>query len=107
AREERAMSAPAIETRALTKFYESYPVVGELTWELPSGCACALLGPNGAGKSTTLKMLMGFTPPSSGEARVLGEDPWELKPATRARVGYVSEKPVLPPWIRAGRLIQF
>jgi ABC-2 type transport system ATP-binding protein len=101
------VSAPAIATRGLTKFYEARAVVRELTWEVPVGAACALLGPNGAGKSTTLKLLLGFTPPSAGEMRILGEDPWELAPATRARIGYVAEKPILPPWIRVDRLIRF
>jgi len=101
------VSAPAIATRGLTKFYEGRVVVRELDWEVPVGSACALLGPNGAGKSTTLRLVLGFTPPSSGETRILGADPWELPPLVRARVGYVAEKPILPPWMRVDRLIAF
>ncbi len=101
------MSEHAIVARGLTKFYEARPVVRELDWQVPVGTACGLLGPNGAGKSTTLKLLLGFTPASAGEMRILGEDPWELAPATRARIGYVAEKPILPPWIRVDRLIRF
>jgi len=97
----------AITTRGLTKFYEERAVVRELDWEVPVGAAVALLGPNGAGKSTTLKLLLGFTPASAGDVRILGSDPWELAPETRARIGYVSEKPILPPWIRVERLIAF
>ncbi len=97
----------ALVTRGLTKHYEARAVVRALDWEVPVGAAVALLGPNGAGKTTTLRLLLGFTPPSDGEVRILGEDPWELTPGTRARIGYVAEKPVLPPWIRVERLIAF
>lgn len=97
----------AIETRSLTKVYDGERVVDGLDWTVPRGAACAFLGPNAAGKSTTLRMLMGFTHPTAGTCRVLGEDPWDLRPATRARVGYVAEQPLLPPWIRVGALVDF
>ena len=98
---------PAIETRSLSKIYRTEHVVRDLDWSVPVGTACAFLGPNGAGKSTTLRMLMGFTPPTRGAALVLGEDPWDMPPSTRARVAYVSEQPILPAWLKVGALLDF
>jgi len=97
----------AIEADGLTKHYGTATAVDDLTWSLPAGEACAFLGPNGAGKSTALRMLLGFTPASRGTCRVLGENPWEMAPATRARIGYVAEQSILPPWMRVGALLDF
>ncbi|HEX2912763.1 MAG TPA: ATP-binding cassette domain-containing protein [Chloroflexia bacterium] len=49
----------------------------DLDIKIAEGEVVAFLGPNGAGKTTTLKMLSGLLHPSSGEARVLGYEPWK------------------------------
>jgi ABC-2 type transport system ATP-binding protein len=55
------------------------------------------LGPNGAGKTTTLKMLLGLIRPTSGVARVLGEEPGT--PSALARVGALVESPAFYPYL--------
>src|SRR5262245_46543381 len=47
------------------------------------------LGPNGAGKTTTMNVLLGFIPPSSGNAFLFGVD--VTKPIARQRIGYLPE----------------
>lgn len=59
--------------------------------EIKQGEVFGFLGPNGAGKTTTLKLLMNLIFPSSGSARILGDD-WR-NPAVRARVGFLPEQP--------------
>ncbi len=54
------------------------------------GRSIGLLGPNGAGKSTLINTLLGFHPPASGTARILGRDIHESK-ALRREVGYMPE----------------
>ena len=44
------------------------PAVADLSMTVPRGEVFGFLGPNGAGKTTSVKMLLGLTPPSSGEA---------------------------------------
>ena len=62
----------AIQTKALCKKYKDKTAVKNLDLTVREGELYALLGVNGAGKSTTIKMLSTLTPPTSGEAYVLG-----------------------------------
>jgi ABC-2 type transport system ATP-binding protein len=57
--------------------------------EVRTGEVFGLLGANGAGKTTLMKILLGLTRPSEGEARVRGRDPRAA--ASRTRIGYLPE----------------
>ncbi|HVQ29394.1 MAG TPA: ABC transporter ATP-binding protein [Vicinamibacteria bacterium] len=99
----------AIETRELVKRFGRVEAVRGLTLEVPRGSLCGLLGRNGAGKTTTLKMLMGMTRPSAGEARVLGlrvADPVEAV-AIRQRAGFVGEDKLFPRSSTVDELLRF
>ena len=50
--------------------------VGGVSFAIDGGEVVGFLGPNGAGKTTTLKMLSGLLHPTSGEATVLGHEPF-------------------------------
>ncbi|MDR7481250.1 MAG: ABC transporter ATP-binding protein [Armatimonadota bacterium] len=87
------MSAPSpvIETQNLTKRYGTFTAVDGLTLRIQAGQVFGLLGPNGSGKTTTILMLLGLTEPTSGTARVLGEDPARNPLAVKRRVGYLPD----------------
>ncbi|WP_435854779.1 ABC transporter ATP-binding protein [Streptomyces triculaminicus] len=87
--------APVVETRALTKRFGGQLAVDGLDLVVPRGSVFGFLGPNGSGKTTTIRMLMGLIEPTSGTARVLGE---EMPRGTRRvlpRVGALIEGPAL------------
>jgi ABC-2 type transport system ATP-binding protein len=62
----------AIEARGLTKRFGEITAVDALDLELPAGRIYGLLGPNGSGKTTLIRLLVGLTHPTHGEAKVLG-----------------------------------
>ncbi len=47
--------------------------------------------PNGAGKSTTMRMVTGFIPPTSGDAKVCGISITENPSAAKTKIGYLPE----------------
>jgi ABC-2 type transport system ATP-binding protein len=80
-----------IETEGLTKKYDSYTAVDNLTLQIREGEVFGFLGPNGAGKTTTLLMFLGLTEPTSGKVRVSGLDPAREPLRIKEKVGYLPE----------------
>jgi len=56
--------------------YRTVEATNDVTFTIERGEVVGFLGPNGAGKTTTLKMLSGLILPTSGQARVLGFEPF-------------------------------
>jgi ABC-2 type transport system ATP-binding protein len=88
----RTMSGPAIEVRDLVRRFGDFTAVDRVSFEVAAGEIFGLLGPNGAGKSTTFRMLCGLLRPSSGSARVAGQDLLGASAAARARIGYMAQR---------------
>jgi len=66
---------PVIRTDNLTKIYgKTIVAVSRLNLEINEGEIFGLLGPNGAGKTTTIRMLLGMTEPTAGNAWIDGHD---------------------------------
>ena len=63
----------AIEIKGLRKEYKDLVAVKDLTLDIREGELFSLLGVNGAGKTTTIKMLSTLTPPTKGDAVILGK----------------------------------
>jgi ABC-2 type transport system ATP-binding protein len=79
----------AVETVALSKRYNDYVAVSDLTIRVQRGEVFGFLGPNGAGKTTSIKMLMGLVRPSSGTARLLGRPLGDRD--AKGRIGFLPE----------------
>jgi len=59
-----------IHVENLTKYYNDFCAVDQISFNIKKGEILGLLGPNGAGKTTTLRMLTGYFMPTSGTIRV-------------------------------------
>ncbi|CAM4000672.1 ABC transporter ATP-binding protein [Paracoccus yeei] len=77
----------------VTKTFESYMAVDNVSFEVPEGEICVLLGPSGCGKTTTMRMINRLTELSSGRILIGGQDIMSV-PATRLRrgIGYVIQQ---------------
>jgi ABC-2 type transport system ATP-binding protein len=79
-----------IELEQLSVTFGKRPILKSLNGML-NGRAIGLLGPNGAGKTTLIHTLLGFHPPTSGTARIFGQDISADAKQVRATVGYMPE----------------
>ncbi|MFI5182342.1 MAG: ABC transporter ATP-binding protein [Thermoanaerobaculia bacterium] len=95
----------AVEIRDLTKIYTSgvgrrrIRALAGVSLGVQPGELFGLLGPNGAGKTTAVKILLGLTHATSGEARLLGLPVSD--PESRRRVGYLPEGHRFPGYLTA------
>src|SRR3954449_3931597 len=88
-------ASPAVAVRDLRKLYGNRPAVDGLTLQVPRGCFYGFLGPNGAGKTTTIRMLMGLSPPTSGEIEILGYRLPDQDMEIKSRIGLVPDESLL------------
>ncbi|MBL7198499.1 MAG: ABC transporter ATP-binding protein [Candidatus Omnitrophica bacterium] len=104
-----------LETTKLTKQFIRFSLSGKvnvmavdsLTLQINKGEIFAFLGPNGAGKTTTIKMLIGFTKPTSGEIKLFGQTFIFGDIRIKRRIGYLPESPQLADYYRVYELLEF
>ena len=94
---------PLLQAQQLTKRYGATIALESATFEVFEGVT-GLLGPNGAGKSTAIKLFLGLIRPTSGSARVIGEEPYKTVEG-RARLGYMPEYEALPSNVNASEFL--
>ena len=85
-----------IEVQNLTKDYGSGRGVFNVSFGVNKGEVFGFLGPNGAGKSTTIRHLMGFSAPDSGQTLILGKPTFEHYHEILNKVGYIPGEIALP-----------
>jgi ABC-2 type transport system ATP-binding protein len=97
--------ATPIEATGLSKVYTArfgsrrVTALAGINLRVEQGQVFGLLGPNGAGKTTTVKILLGLTRPTAGQARLLGRA--AADPESRRRVGYLPEGHRFPGYLTA------
>ena len=83
--------APIISAKSVTRAFDDRVVVDDLDFDVYPGTILGLVGPSGSGKTTTVRMLTGTLGLTSGEIRVLGEDPMEFSRNVRGRIAYMPQ----------------
>jgi ABC-2 type transport system ATP-binding protein len=94
-----------ISTRGLVKNYGAIAALKGVSLTVHRGEIYGLLGQNGAGKTTLVKILLGVTKLSYGEASVLGEPAGKTR--VRARIGFLPEDHRFPEYHTAASLMQY
>jgi ABC-2 type transport system ATP-binding protein len=74
---------------------------------VPKGGVFGLVGENGAGKTTLIKHLLGLLRAETGSVRVFGCDPVAEPVKVLGQIGYLSEQPDLPGWMRVDELLRY
>ena len=87
----------AIKTMNLVKHYKNVRAVNGLDLEIGRGELFSLLGVNGAGKTTTIKMLIGLTRPTAGDALVGGFSITKEPEQVKALLGVSPQETAVAP----------
>lgn len=101
----------AIETENLRKVFRNRWTGREITavegisLKVERGTTFGLLGPNGAGKTTFVKMLLSACHPTSGSAKIFGQD--SRIPASRRPIGYLPENHRFPTYFTGAGMLDF
>src|SRR5688572_597441 len=91
----------------LSRRFGAKTVLNDLSLYVPKGCVFGLVGENGAGKTTLIKHVLGILRAETGTVRVFGLDPVASPVPVLERIGYLSEQPDLPGWMRVDELIRY
>jgi len=89
----------SIVIKDLSKYYDGFLALDNLSLKVKWNEDVALLGPNGAGKTTTLKILCGLLHPSSGTAHIAGINVVEEREQAISKVGAILETPEFYPFL--------
>ena len=81
-----------ISVKNLTKEFGHFTAVKGISFDVYKGEIFGFLGANGAGKTTAMKMLIGISNPTSGEANVAGFDVHSQADMVKKSIGYMSQK---------------
>lgn len=73
----------------VSKSFDHFKAVDEVSLSINQGQMFGLLGPNGAGKTTTMRMIMNIIIPDSGSIRLFGEP---FREEHKNRIGYLPEE---------------
>jgi ABC-2 type transport system ATP-binding protein len=82
----------AVTVRNLTRKFEDFVAVDDISFDVKQGEIFGFLGANGAGKTTTIRMLTGLLKPSSGQGSVSGWDINREYEKIKSHIGYMSQR---------------
>ena len=82
----------AIKVDSLSKHFQKFKAVDNISFQIEQGEIFGFLGPNGAGKSTTMMILTTLLKPTSGNASVQGFDVVTQAKKVRENIGFVQQE---------------
>jgi ABC-2 type transport system ATP-binding protein len=91
----------------LSRRFGSKAALDDVSLYVPRGSVFGLVGENGAGKTTLIKHILGLLRAESGTVRAFGIDPVSDPVSVLGRIGYLSEQPDLPGWMRVDELLRY
>ncbi|WP_323786281.1 ABC transporter ATP-binding protein [Thalassovita sp.] len=77
------MTSQDLEIQNLTKKFDTFTAVDDVSFSVPAGSFFSILGPSGCGKTTIMRMVAGFIEPTSGDIRIKGRSVLDVPPNKR------------------------
>ena len=88
----------------VSKKFDDFVAVDELSLEVRAGRIFGLIGPNGAGKTTSIRMIVNILAPDSGRIELFGE---QMSERLQDRIGYLPEERGLYKKMRVGEQLRY
>ena len=96
-----------IEVTGLSKLYEDFAAVSDLSFSVRPGEIMGLVGPNGAGKTSTLRCLAGIIPPTNGAIHIVGHDITTDPLNAKRALAFFSDEPRLFDYLTVRQHLEF
>jgi len=96
-----------IKIQNLTKKFDDFTAVSDLSFEVAENRVMGFLGPNGAGKTTALRMLVGLSKPTSGTVTIADCEVTFGNSSTNKLFGYLPEQPAFYAWMTGQEYLEF
>src|SRR5437764_15431608 len=97
----------AVAVTNLSRRFGAKIALNDVSLYVPRGGVFGLVGENGAGKTTLIKHVLGLLRAETGTVRVFDFDPVADPVSVLGRIGYLSEQPDLPGWMRVDELMRY
>src|SRR5262245_26585487 len=101
------MPDAAVDVSHLSRTFGAKKALDDVSFQVERGGVFGLDGENGSGKSPLIKHLLGLWRAESGSVGVFGLDPVADPVGVLGRIGYLSEEPDLPGWMRVWELLRY
>ncbi len=85
-----------LSVRSISKHFGATRAVDDLSLDIPANTYVVLLGASGSGKTTLLSILGGFTPPTTGQVLLAGQDITLMPPALRPTATVFQDYALFP-----------
>jgi ABC-2 type transport system ATP-binding protein len=82
-------TASTLTLSGVTKRYDDFTAVNDLSLAVRAGRIFGIIGPNGAGKTTTIRMIVNITAPDEGRVELFGQ---QMSGELQNRIGYLPEE---------------
>ncbi len=102
------MAEPVVEFVAVSKTFDAFKAVRNISFHIEKGEFFSILGPSGCGKTTTLRLIAGFEQPDEdgGQVRLHGQVVNKMRPYER-RLAMVFQSYALFPHLTVEKNIAF
>jgi ABC-2 type transport system ATP-binding protein len=101
------MHEDVIAIRNLSRCFGVKTALNDVSVSVTRSSVFGLVGENGAGKTTLIKHILGLLRAEAGTVRVFGKNPVADPVGVLGHIGYLSEQPDLPDWMRVHEFIRY